>query len=131
MRLGWNRDEGGVITVFAHASDGRGAPVADFWVQPLIDKFGMARPAAKEMQEQFAEMLVQHHNRHFRIATPPQSKSQLAEMVARRMLKEMAATGSVETFCENMAGYPVHYLTELAPAAIDCIDLGGRLTPAA
>lgn len=65
MRLGWNRDEDGVITVFAHASDGRGAAVADFWLQPLIDKFGMRRDAAKELQQQFAELLVFAHNKHF------------------------------------------------------------------
>lgn len=65
MRLGWNRDEGGVITVFAHATDGRGAAIADFWLQPLIDKLGMKRDAAKEWQQQFAELLVDSHNRHF------------------------------------------------------------------
>lgn len=65
MRLGWNRDEDGVITVFAHATDGRGAPIADFWIQPLIDRLGMNRAAAKEWQQQFAELLVTSHNRHF------------------------------------------------------------------
>lgn len=45
-------------------SDGRGAAVADFWLQPLIDKFGMKRDAAKELQQQFAEFLVSAHNGH-------------------------------------------------------------------
>jgi len=65
MRLGWNRAEDGVITVYAHASDGRVSPVADFWVQPLIDKFGMKRADAREWQEQFADLLVRSHNKHF------------------------------------------------------------------
>ncbi len=63
--MGWNRGEDGIITVFAHASDGRGAAVADFWIQPLIDQFGMRRDDAKAWQEQFAELLVASHNRHF------------------------------------------------------------------
>lgn len=65
MRLSWNLDEDGVITVYAHASDGRSAAVADFWVWPLIEKFGMKREAAQEWQEQFAELFVSSHNRHF------------------------------------------------------------------
>lgn len=65
MRLGWDMAEDGVITVYAHASDGRVADVADFWLQPLIDRFGMNRADAKEWQQQFAEMLVEHHNRFF------------------------------------------------------------------
>lgn len=65
MRLGWNRAEDGVITVYAHTSDGRVAPVADFWVQPMIDKLGAKRHVAKEYQEQFAEILVSGHNRFF------------------------------------------------------------------
>lgn len=65
MRLGWNRAEDGVITVYAHASDGRATDVADFWLQPLIDGFGMKRDDAKEWQQQFAGMLVEHHNKFF------------------------------------------------------------------
>lgn len=69
MRLGWNRDEDGVITIFAYAADGRGAPVADFWIQPIIEKFGMNRHAAKAMQEEFAVLLVTSFNKHFTAST--------------------------------------------------------------
>lgn len=124
MRLGWNRAEDGVITVYAHAEDGRAAPVADFWLQPIIDKLGMTRADAKALQEQFADQLVSANNDKPRAVT----KANLAEYVARRMLAEMADSGSVEAFCENMAGYPELYLSELAVAAVDCVDLCGRLS---
>lgn len=62
MRLGWNRDEGGVITVFAYTEDGRGAPVADFWITPLVSGLGISRPKAMALQQMFAELLVDAHN---------------------------------------------------------------------
>ena len=68
MRLGWNRGEDGVITVYATSSDGRVADVADFWIRPLVADFGMTRTAALEWQQQFAELLVNSHNRLFRAA---------------------------------------------------------------
>lgn len=64
MRLGWSRDEDGIITVFAHATDGRGAAVADFWIKPLVDNLRMTRADALEWQQQFAELLVGAHNSH-------------------------------------------------------------------
>jgi hypothetical protein len=66
VRLGWNRAEDGVITVYAHSGDGRVADVADFWLGPMIERFGMTRDAAKEWQQRFAEMLVEKHNEFFR-----------------------------------------------------------------
>lgn len=71
MRLSWNRDEEGVITVYATATDGRVAPVADFWLRPLVENFGMKRSDAKEWQEQFAEMLLGAHNKLFTEAPKP------------------------------------------------------------
>lgn len=65
MRLGWNRAEDGVITVYAHTSDGRVADVADFWLKPMMERFGADRATALEFQQQFAEMLVNAHNRIF------------------------------------------------------------------
>lgn len=65
MRLGWNRAEDGVITVYAHTSDGRVADVADFFLKPMIDRFGADRATALRFQEQFAELLVNAHNRLF------------------------------------------------------------------
>ena len=61
MRLGWNRDECGVITVYAHTKDGKFADVADFWLKPLVDRFGMGRVEAKELQQKLAETLVTHY----------------------------------------------------------------------
>lgn len=62
MRLGWNRDEDGVITVFAYTEDGKGAAIADFWLSSLVAGLGVSRPSAAALQQQFAEMLVDAHN---------------------------------------------------------------------
>lgn len=62
MRLSWNRDEDGVITVFAMADDGKGAPVADFWVTPIIAGLGISRARAMALQQELAEMMVDAHN---------------------------------------------------------------------
>jgi hypothetical protein len=123
MRLGWSRDQDGVVVVYAHAPDGRVAPVADFWLQGWVDKMGFDRSEAKAMQEQFADRLVNSSNNQ----TGELTKAELAEYVARRMLAHMANSGSLEAFFENMAGYPELYLSELAAEAIDCIDLSGFL----
>jgi len=65
MQLSWNRDEDGVITVYATMNDGKIADVADFWLTPLVERFGMDRESAKCMQQNFAECLVTLHNKHF------------------------------------------------------------------
>lgn len=65
MRLRWEREKDGVVTVTAVTSDGREAPVADFWLQPLISSLGASREHGRELQEQFAGLLVDTHNRHF------------------------------------------------------------------
>lgn len=59
MRLGWNRGEDGVITVYAHTETGKVFPVADFWLKPMADFFGAgSRPNCKNRQQEFAEFLV-------------------------------------------------------------------------
>jgi len=65
MKLSWNRAEDGVVTVYATASDGRVVEIADFWLKPLVDKFGMDRQDAKWMQQNFAENLVSLYSKHF------------------------------------------------------------------
>lgn len=65
MRLKWDRDGDGVVIVTAVTSDGREAPVADFWLQPLIGSLGASREYGRELQEQFASLLVDTHNRLF------------------------------------------------------------------
>ena len=42
-KLSWNRDEDGVIVLYVTDHQGRIAPAADLWLQPLIDKLGMTR----------------------------------------------------------------------------------------
>ena len=54
-RISWNRDEDGVIVLYVTDPQGRIAPVADLWLQPLIDKLGLTRDRAKRMQEAVAE----------------------------------------------------------------------------
>ena len=54
-RISWNRDEDGVIVLYVTDPQGRIAPVADLWLQPLIDKLGLTREDAKRMQEAVAE----------------------------------------------------------------------------
>jgi hypothetical protein len=57
IKLSWNRDEDGVITVYGTWPNGRIAPVADVWLQPLIDKAGLSRAKALEVQERIADRL--------------------------------------------------------------------------
>ena len=54
-RVSWNRDEDGVIVLYVTDPQGRVAPAADIWLQPLIDKLGLSREQAKGMQEAVAE----------------------------------------------------------------------------
>lgn len=65
MKLSWNRAEDGVVTVYATSSDGRVVEIADFWLTPLVEKFGMDRENAKWMQQNFAENLVSLYDKHF------------------------------------------------------------------
>ena len=59
MRLGWNRAEDGVITVYAHTGTGRAFPVADFWLKPMVEVCGPdSRENCKARQQEFAEFLV-------------------------------------------------------------------------
>ena len=67
MQLARETGADGVITVYAIASDGRKAAVADFWVKPMIEAFGADRRAAAEFQEQFADLLCNAHNRIFTV----------------------------------------------------------------
>ena len=54
-RVSWSRDEDGVIVLYVTDPQGRVAPSADIWLQPLIDKLGLSRAAAMAMQEAVAE----------------------------------------------------------------------------
>lgn len=54
-KLSWNRDEDGVIVIYATDTQGRVAPAADLWLQPLIDKLGMTRTEAMSLQGAVAE----------------------------------------------------------------------------
>lgn len=65
MQLQWHRAEDGVVTVQAVTSDGRVADVADFWLRPMMNQFGADREFASRQQEQFADLLVNAHNRIF------------------------------------------------------------------
>lgn len=56
-RISWNRDEDGVVVVYVTDPQGRVAPVADLWLQPLIDKLGLTRAEAKALQESVAEKI--------------------------------------------------------------------------
>lgn len=58
-RMSWNRDEDGVITIYVTDQQGSVAPAADIWLQPLIDKLGVKRSQAMEMQEAVAEMVCE------------------------------------------------------------------------
>lgn len=65
MMLGWNRAEDGVITVYAHTTDGRVADVADFWLKPMMERLNADRETALRWQEEFAIILVEAHNKMF------------------------------------------------------------------
>ena len=54
-RVSWNRDEDGVIVLYVTDPQGRVAPAADLWLQPLIEKLGLTRAQAKALQEAVAE----------------------------------------------------------------------------
>ena len=59
MKLGWNRAEDGVITVYAHVGTGKVFPIADFWVSTWgeVD----ARPGREwklQKQQELAEFFV-------------------------------------------------------------------------
>ena len=56
-RISWNRDQDGVIVLYVTDPQGRVAPAADLWLQPLIDKLGLTRPQAMAMQERVAEIV--------------------------------------------------------------------------
>jgi len=58
MRLGWNRAEDGVVTVYAHTGTGRVIEVADFWLKPIMDATGAKREQALRKQKEFAEFFV-------------------------------------------------------------------------
>jgi hypothetical protein len=59
MKLGWNRAEDGVITVYAHLSTGKVVEVADFWVSPLVAAWGQgSRANALKRQQEIVEFLV-------------------------------------------------------------------------
>lgn len=60
-RLSWNRDEEGIITIYATSED-RIAEVADLWIRPLMERLGVDRSAALEMQEAFAEAFTSAWN---------------------------------------------------------------------
>jgi hypothetical protein len=76
MRLQSERNADGVVTISAIASDGRSAAVADFWQRPLIDGFSMRRVDAEYMQQNFADLLVSIHNRHFTAADQKEVSSE-------------------------------------------------------
>ena len=65
MTLAWRMDDDGVVVVYDTLSDGREADIADFWIQPLIDNFGMSRELATEWQKQYCEVLVMSYNKIF------------------------------------------------------------------
>jgi hypothetical protein len=65
MRLSWNRDEDGVVTVYATTSDGRCLPVADFWLTPWMQYLGVTRPVALGEQQRLAGQLVSIFNQSF------------------------------------------------------------------
>jgi|GEM_PF-3843202 len=65
MTLESRKDDDGVVVISYRSSDGRVADVADFWIQPLIDRFGMTRSDALEWQSQLSEVLVYSFNRIF------------------------------------------------------------------
>lgn len=63
LRLSWNRDDEGVITVYATDPDaGRIVAVADFWTGPLRQHMGIPEPRAQALQQQLAETLVENWN---------------------------------------------------------------------
>ena len=62
LRLSWMRDEEGVIAIYATDGKGRTVAVADFWTGPLRQHMGINREAAKIIQQQLAETLVENWN---------------------------------------------------------------------
>jgi hypothetical protein len=68
VRFSWNRGEDGVVTVYGTTSDGRVFDVADFWLNPMIERLGVSRAVALDYQQQHAELLVTAHNKLFTAA---------------------------------------------------------------
>lgn len=62
LRLSWMRDEEGVIAIYATDEKGRKVAVADFWTGPMRQHMGISREAAKGIQQQLAETLVENWN---------------------------------------------------------------------
>ena len=62
LRLSWMRDEECVITVYATDDAHRKAAVAYFLIRPMTQEIGFRREAAKTVQQQLAETLVENWN---------------------------------------------------------------------
>ena len=62
LRLSWMRDEECVIAIYATDNDGRKVAVADFWTGPMRQHMGISREAAKTIQQQLVETLVENWN---------------------------------------------------------------------
>lgn len=62
MRLSWNRDEDGVVTVYATTPEGIAYDVADFWLRPMMQRIGVPRDVALAQQQRLAERLVEAIN---------------------------------------------------------------------
>ena len=63
IRLSWNRDHEGVITIYAtDLNTGRVADVADLWVKPMCDRLNFRREYALSVQQCVAETLCEAWN---------------------------------------------------------------------
>ena len=61
MRLSWNRNEDGTITIYA-IDKGKIAELADIWQKPMREDLGVARARAAAIQQRFAEWLCDKWN---------------------------------------------------------------------
>lgn len=69
-RLSWNRDDDGVVTVYATKSGGKPFAVGDFWLRPGMVDGGLTKPLAAALQQQLVEFLVDRFNQEHAFECP-------------------------------------------------------------
>lgn len=128
----------GVLTVHYKSSDGRTAPVADFWIKPLMDGLGMSRADATEWQRQFAGLLVSAYAQHFSepLCKPSDNSGQitgdkdLATQVERPQRNDLWIANAIrDEINEILARYDVHSDVYDRDVRIDaaCVMLADRV----
>lgn len=69
-KLSWNRDDDGVVTIYATQGEHAPFPVADFWLRPAMKDGALTRPQASALQQQLVEFFVDRFNQEHAFECP-------------------------------------------------------------